>query len=120
MTQCEHCSADIPPGRRQRFCSSACGIAFHNASRNRGARVVDVEARPIDRQAMELIISGHLPAPFNVDPHDARPLWDICGIAALLDQRPDSLVELLIAAGPAHLPVDRGVPSSWQSLIERC
>lgn len=79
---------------------------------------MDVETRPIDKQAMELILFGYLPAPFNVDPHDSRPLWDICGIAALLDQRPDALVELLIAAGPAHLPADRGVPSSWKALIE--
>lgn len=117
MTQCEQCQGELPPGRRQRFCSNQCGTTYHNANRSE-PKQTDVETRPIDKKAMELIVSGYLPAPFNVDPHDSRPLWDIAGIALLLDRRPDQLVQLLVEAGPAHLPADRGVPSSWKALIE--
>ena len=118
MGHCEQCSAELPP-TRERFCSNQCGWTFHNARRGEVAKVTDVETRPIDRQAMELVVSGHLPPPFQVDAHDGRALWDFCGLAVLLDQRPDALVELLLANGPVHLHADRGIPSSWQSLIER-
>ena len=77
----------------------------------------NIEATPIDRAAQRLIVEGYLPAPYQIDPHDQRPLWDINGISALFDRRPDELLELLLAIGPAHLP-KRDVPSSWRALIE--
>jgi len=73
---------------------------------------------PIHLQAQKLVVTGHLPAPYIVSNFDARPLWDVVGIAAMLDTRPDQLIELLLRNGPVHLPADRGVPSSWKSLIE--
>ena len=76
-------------------------------------------APTVHELAQGLIVQGYLPAPFTVCPHDGRALWDFCGLAVLLDQRPDALVELLLANGPVHLHADRGIPSSWQSLIER-
>jgi hypothetical protein len=77
----------------------------------------DTETPAIHTAAQQLIVSGHLPAPFNVDPHDQRPLWDFVGLAELLNQRPDQLVQLLQANGPAYLP-GAGIPSSWRMLIE--
>jgi hypothetical protein len=73
---------------------------------------------PIHLEAQRLIISGHLPAPYIVSNFDGRPLWDVIGIAAMLDTRPDQLIELLLRNGPAHLQADRGIPSSWKALIE--
>ncbi len=72
----------------------------------------------IHQEAQKLVVTGHLPAPYIVSNFDGRPLWDVIGIAAMLDQRPDQLIELLLANGPAHLAADRGVPSSWRMLIE--
>jgi hypothetical protein len=117
MGTCEHCNADIQPGRRQRFCSTACGTAFHNANRPE-PKQTDIETPEIHKRAQELVVSGYLPLPFQIDAHDQRPLWDFYGLAALLDQRPDALVELLIQNGAVHLSGDRGVPSSWKALIE--
>lgn len=77
----------------------------------------NIEATPIDRAAHRLIVEGFLPAPYQIDPHDQRPLWDFVGLAELLDQRPDELVQLLVESGPAHLP-KQGIPSSWRALIE--
>ena len=117
MSQCEQCSAELPP-TRERFCSNQCGWTYHNARRVEVAKVQDVETPPIHLEAQRLVVGGFLPAPFTVCPHDMRPLWDITGIALLLDRRPDQLVQLLVEAGPVHLAADRGVPSSWRSLIE--
>lgn len=77
----------------------------------------NVETRPVDRAAQRLIVTGHLPPPFSIDAHDGRPVWDIAGISALFDRRPDELLELLLANGPAHLP-KQGIPSSWRALVE--
>ena len=117
MSQCEHCSAELPPGRRQRFCSNECGTAYHNSHRSE-PRQVDAETPPIHQEAQRLIVTGHLPAPFTVCPHDMRPLWSFNEIAQLFDKRPDELISLLIQAGPVHLQADRGVPSSWRMMIE--
>ena len=118
MTQCQQCGAGLPLGRRQRFCSNQCGIAYHNANRNTEAKKMDVEAPPIHQEARQLIVSGHLPLPFSIDPHDGRPVWSFTELALLFDRRPDELVSLLIEAGPVHLAGDRGVPSSWRMLVE--
>ena len=77
----------------------------------------NVEIRAIDRAAQKLIVTGYLPPAFTIDPYDSRPLWDISGISALFDRRPDELLELLLANGPAHLP-KRDIPSSWRALVE--
>lgn len=78
--------------------------------------VQDAKTRPIDLTAHRLVVGGYLPEPFQIDPHDQRPLWDFTGLALLLDQRPHELVKLLLANGPAHLAADRGIPSSWAML----
>lgn len=80
--------------------------------------MTETDTPEIHKRAHELVVSGYLPLPFQIDVHDQRPLWDFYGLAALLDQRPDALIELLLANGPAHLPADRGIPSSWRALIE--
>ena len=77
----------------------------------------DIQTPEIHLQAQRLIVAGYLPPPFTICPHDSRPLWDFAGLADLLNQRPDQLVELLQANGPAYLPV-AGIPSSWRMLIE--
>ena len=81
------------------------------------AKVVDVVTPEIHQEAQRLIVTGHLPEPFNVDPYDGRPLWDYIGLCVLLNQRPDELSRLLQANGPAYLP-GVGIPSSWRSWIE--
>ena len=78
----------------------------------------DIQTPEIHVQAQRLIVQGYLPPPFSVDPFDGRPVWSFTEIATMLDQRPDELVELLLANGPVHLAGDRGVPSSWRMLIE--
>jgi hypothetical protein len=78
----------------------------------------EAELPAIHKRAQELVVSGHLPLPYQVDAHDMRPLWDITGLAQLLDRRPDQLIDLLIQAGPVHLAGDRGIPSSWRMLVE--
>lgn len=72
----------------------------------------------IHETAQKLIVSGYLPPPFSIDAHDCRPVWSFTELALLFDRRPDQLIDLLIETGPAHLPADRGVPSSWKALIE--
>lgn len=72
----------------------------------------------IHLEAQRLVVTGHLPAPYIVSNFDARPLWDVVGIAAMLDTRPDQLIELLLRNGAVHLQADRGVPSSWRMLVE--
>ena len=118
MTKCQQCGADLPPGRRQRFCSNECGTAYHNSHRSE-PRQVDVETPPIHQEARQLIVSGHLPLPFSIDAHDGRPVWSFTELALLFDRRPDELIDLLIQAGPVHLSGDRGIPSSWKMFIER-
>ena len=117
MGTCEQCSAELPPGRRQRFCTTSCGVAFHNAHRSTDAKQMDAETPPIHQEAQRLIVTGHLPAPFTVCPHDMRPLWSFNEIAQLFDKRPDELISLLIEAGPVHLQAHRGIPSSWQRFL---
>ena len=118
MPTCQQCNAELPVGRK-RFCSNECGVQFHNERRKPSseAHVVDVETRPIDQTAHRLVIEGYLPAPFICDAHDQRPLWDFSGLALMLDQRPDELVQLLVRNGHVHLEADRGIPSSWQSIV---
>jgi hypothetical protein len=82
------------------------------------SKTEQVETPEIHVTAQRLIVSGHLPEPFQIDPHDMRPLWDFIGLALLFDRRPDELVELLLARGPVHLAGDKGIPSSWRMLIE--
>jgi hypothetical protein len=79
--------------------------------------IEEVPTAPIHIEAQRLVVMGYLPPPFTICPHDSRPLWDFAGLADLLNQRPDQLVELLQANGPAYLPV-AGIPSSWRMLIE--
>ena len=119
MSECEQCQGELPPGRRQRFCSNECGVAFHNAHRNTEAKKMDFETPPIHQEARQLIVSGHLPLPFSIDPHDGRPVWSFTELAVMFDRRPDELIDLLIQAGPVHLSGDRGIPSSWKMFIER-
>ena len=71
----------------------------------------------VHQVAQTMIVEGYLPAPYQIDPHDMRPLWDFTGLALMLDQRPDQLVELLKENGPVHLR-GTGIPSSWQLLLE--
>ena len=79
---------------------------------------MDVETPEIHQEAQRLIVTGHLPEPFNVDPYDGRPLWDYIGLCVLLNQRPAQLTQLLLDNGPAYQP-GAGIPSSWKALIER-
>jgi hypothetical protein len=72
----------------------------------------------IHQEAQKLVVTGHLPAPYIVSNFDGRPLWDVVGIAEMLDTRPDQLIDLLLERGPAHLQGDRGIPSSWRMLVE--
>ncbi len=72
----------------------------------------------IHQEAQKLVVTGHLPPPFTICPHDARPLWSIVELALMFDRRPDELISLLIEAGPVHLQGDRGIPSSWRMLLE--
>ncbi len=118
MGTCEHCSADIQPGRRQRFCSTACGTAFHNANRPE-PKQTDVDMPAVHLEAQRLIVEGFLPPPFSLDPHDGRPVWSFTELALLFDRRPDELIDLLIQAGSVHLAGDRGIPSSWRMFVER-
>ena len=82
------------------------------------ASEVEEPVESVHEIAQRLVVNGYLPLPFQVYVHDQRPLWDLVGIAQLFDRRPDELISLLIEAGPVHLAADRGVPSSWRSLIE--
>ena len=116
MSQCEQCSAELPP-TRERFCSNQCGWTYHNARRVEVAKVQDVETPPIHLEAQRLIVTGHLPEAFSIDAHDSRPLWDYIGLCVLLNQRPDQLTQLLLSNGPAYQP-GAGIPSSWRALIE--
>ena len=67
--------------------------------------------------ARSLITQGFLPECFSIDAHDSRPVWDFYGLCALLNQRPNQLVEILKQNGPVY---DRhaGIPSSWKMLLE--
>ena len=116
MPTCQQCGSDLPEGRK-RFCSNECGIQFHNQSRKpTDANVEDAVTREIDQAAHRLVIQGFLPEPYQIDPHDSRPLWDFAGLAQLFDKPPHELVELLVRNGPVHLAQDRGIPSSWAML----
>lgn len=79
--------------------------------------MTDTETPTIHATAQQLIVAGHLPEPFTIDRHDARPLWDYIGLCVLLNQRPDQLTRLLLSNGPAYQP-GAGIPSSWKALIE--
>jgi hypothetical protein len=81
-------------------------------------KVEMVETPAVHKTAQRLIVSGHLPPPFNVDPHDGRPVWSFIELSLMFDRRPDQLVELLLDRGPVHLQGDKGIPSSWRMLIE--
>jgi hypothetical protein len=119
MTACKQCSADLPPGKKV-YCSEQCSWRWNNAKRSTGpmpSKTEQVETPAIHQTAQNLIVTGHLPAPYQIDAHDQRPLWDFVGLAELLNQRPDQLVQLLQANGPAYLP-GAGIPSSWRMLIE--
>ncbi len=119
MTQCKQCSSPLTPGRKV-FCSEQCSWRWQNAKRSTGpmpSKTEQVETPQIHQTAQRLIVSGHLPSPYQIDPHDQRPLWDFVGLAELLNQRPDQLAQLLLANGPAYLP-GAGIPSSWQLLRE--
>lgn len=72
----------------------------------------------IHTTAQQLIVSGHLPPPFSIDPHDGRPVWSFIELALMFDKRPDQLVALLHEIGPVYLESDRGIPSSWRMLVE--
>jgi hypothetical protein len=78
----------------------------------------DLITQTIHQQAQRLVVLGHLPQPYTIDPLDQRPLWDVAGLAELLSQRPDELIGLLRKNGPVFSTSDRGVPSSWRALIE--
>ena len=80
--------------------------------------MTETDTPEIHKRAQELVVSGYLPLPFQIDAHDQRPLWDFYGLAALLDRRPDELIELLRENGPVFSTADRGVPSSWRMLFE--
>ena len=116
---CQQCQAELPEGRIK-FCSVPCGTRYHNEQRKgqSQANIEDAVTREIDQTAHQLVIRGFLPAPYQIDPYDSRPLWDFSGLAQLFDRPPHELIELLLQNGPAHLESDRGIPSSWQS-IER-
>ena len=78
---------------------------------------MDAEPRPIDLTAHRLVVGGYLPQPFICDAHDQRPLWSFTELASLFDRRPDELVDILLERGPVHLESDKGIPSSWQSIV---
>lgn len=79
----------------------------------------EAELPAIHKRAQELVVSGYLPMPYQIDAHDQRPLWSFNELAQLFDRRPDELIDLLIQAGPVHGTGDRGIPSSWKMLVER-
>ena len=120
MTSCEQCGTAIKPGKKKRFCGNDCRVQFHNSQRKQeGEKPTTVaEIRPIDAEAAGLIVTGHLPEAFTIDPHDGRPLWDFGGLCSLLNQRPAQLVEVLRGNGAVY-GRGVGIPSSWRSLIER-
>lgn len=117
---CKRCASPLPPGKRT-FCKTQCSWAWHNAQRKSSpmpSRVEMVEMDEIHKTAQRLIVGGYLPEPYQIDPHDSRPLWDFVGLAVLFDMRPTELVEVLVSRGPVHLAGDRGIPSSWKALVE--
>ena len=79
--------------------------------------MTDNDTPTIHEAAQRLIVTGHLPTPYQIDAHDQRPLWDFVGLSELLNQSPHELLDLLVKNGPAHLP-KQGIPSSWRALIE--
>ena len=120
MTACKQCSADLPPGKKV-YCSEQCSWRWNNAKRSTGpmpSKTEQVETPEIHVTAQQLIVSGHLPPPFNVDAHDGRPVWSFIELALMFDRRPDELVDLLLDRGPVHLAGDKGIPSSWRLLVE--
>jgi hypothetical protein len=94
------------------------GPCYSCDSATRKTAMTDNEMPAIHASAHRLIVSGHLPPPFNVDAHDGRPVWSFIELALMFDRRPDELVDLLLDRGPVHLAGDKGIPSSWRLLIE--
>jgi len=94
------------------------GPCYSCDSATRKTAMTDNEMPAIHASAHRLIVSGHLPPPFTICPHDSRPMWSIVEMAMLFDMRPDALISILLERGPVHLQGDRGIPSSWRMLIE--
>jgi len=86
---------------------------------NQAPQTIHEEAPRVDVHdiARSLITQGFLPECFSIDAHDARPVWDFFGLCALLNQRPEQLVEILQSNGPVYSST-AGIPSSWRALIE--
>lgn len=65
-------------------------------------------------QVDALIEGGYLPRPDIRLAVGDIPVWSFPAICSLFDLSANQLIDAILESGPAHLPDDRGIPSSWE------
>ena len=65
-------------------------------------------------QVDALIEGGYLPRPDIRLAVGDIPVWSFPAICSLFDLPAQKLIDAILETGPAHLPDDRGIPSSWE------